>query len=267
MDSQTVMATLIDPQLQMMGPESTTTSMQYPLPTTLDTWSTLFEPLDFAPPTQDMGMMEAGFQSDAASPMSPFRKSEHDFGSSMSPFEGTLSLDESPGNTSISTGLSESGATRGTDQKTSKTTTPKRSRRRHSEAEKKDLIKQRNRVAASKCRQKKKEKVDELKEIKSSLERRNSELQLEYQRLRQELGQVKSHLIRHTDCNDPNIDRWVENEAKSYVQKLVQTSEQRRLGSVCSMSSADGVVDGLHMRTHSLPSTGMPSEDPYMGLG
>ncbi|KAL7816144.1 hypothetical protein V8C26DRAFT_93027 [Trichoderma gracile] len=266
MDSQNAMAVLIDPQLQMMGAGTSPGSMQYPLSTSFDTWSSLFEPLDFAPPTQDMGMMETGFQSDSASPMSPFRKSEHDFGSSMSPLEGTIDLDDSPGNTSVSTGLSESG-TRSTDQKTAKTATPKRSRRRRSEAEKKDIIKQRNRVAASKCRQKKKEKVDELKEMKSSLERRNSELQLEYQRLRQELGEVKSHLIRHTDCNDPNIDRWVENEAKCYVQKLVQTGEQRRLGSVGSVSSADGPVDGLRMRTHSLASTGMPSEDPYMGLG
>ncbi|KAK0755991.1 hypothetical protein N5P37_011459 [Trichoderma harzianum] len=123
-------------------------------------------------------------------------------------------------------------------------------------------IKQRNRVAASKCRQKKKEKVDELKEMKSSLEARNNDLHMEYQQLRQEIGQVKDELIHHAECNDPNINRWVENEAKGYVVKLVRNNEWQRMGSI---SSADGVVDVMHMS--SLHETAMPSEDPYMGLG
>ncbi|KAL7807002.1 hypothetical protein V8C44DRAFT_351451 [Trichoderma aethiopicum] len=269
MDSHNAMASLIDPQLQMMGPGTTAVDMpQYPLPTSFDTWSSLFEPMDFAPPAQDMGVVGTEFQSDSASPVSPYRKADHDLDSSLSPLGDILDLDQSPGSTSISAGPSESG-TRSTDDKTPKPAKAKTTRRRcRSETEKRDVIKQRNRVAASKCRQKKKEKVDELKETKASLERRNSELQLEYQRLRQELGQVKSHLIRHTDCNDPNIDRWVENEAKCYVQKLVHKGEQRRLGSVGSISSADGVVDGMRTRSlHSVQSTAMASEDPYMGLG
>lgn len=277
MESHEVMATLIDPQLQMMGPGTSAMTMQYPLPTSFDTWSSLFEPLDFAPPTQDMGMMETEFQSDSASPTSPYRKATHDFDSSVSPFGDVADPDESPGNTSVSGGHSEAGAgSADNNNKTQKTPKAKGTRRRcRSETEKRDVIKQRNRVAASKCRQKKKEKVDELKEMKSSLERRNSELQLEYQRLRQELGMVKRHLIRHTDCNDPNIDRWVENEAKCYVQKLVNKGEQRRLdsvasvASVASVSSADGVADGVadSVRSNSFHEAGMHSENPFMGLG
>ncbi|TFB01127.1 hypothetical protein CCMA1212_006700 [Trichoderma ghanense] len=268
MDSHNVMAALIDPQLQMMGPGTTTGNMHYSMPTSFDPWTSLLEPMDFPPAGQDMGMMETELQSYSASPESPFHKADNDFDSSLSPLEDLLDMDESSGNTSISTGRSESGGAGSADKQTPETVKAKRSRRRRrSETEKRDMIKQRNRVAASKCRQKKKEKVDELKEMKSSLERRNSELQLEYQRLRQELGQVKSHLIRHTDCNDPNIDRWVENEAKCYVQKLVHKGEQRRMGSVGSISSADGVAEGL--RTNSVHSTtaAMASEDAYMGLG
>ncbi|PTB64650.1 hypothetical protein BBK36DRAFT_21402 [Trichoderma citrinoviride] len=267
MDSHNVMAALIDPRLQMMDPGTTAGNMHYPLPTSFGSWSSLFE--DFPPLVQDMGMMETEFQSDSASLVSPLRKTEHDFGSPLSPLEDILDMDESPGNTSIFAGLSE-GGTSGTEKKAPKTTTNtkgrKGRRRRCSETEKRDMIKQRNRVAASKCRQKKKEKVDELKEIKAALEARNTDLHLEYQRLRQELGQVKSHLIHHTDCNDPNIDRWVESEAKGYVQKLVRNSEQRRLnsiGSVSSIGSSDSVVDGIRM--HSLQTTVMPSEDAYMG--
>ncbi|KAL6866711.1 hypothetical protein J3F83DRAFT_740901 [Trichoderma novae-zelandiae] len=266
MDSHNAMTTLIDPRLQMMDPGSTAGHLQYPLPTSFESWSSLFEPLDFPPPAQDLRMIENDFQSDSASPVSPLRKTGHDFGSPLSPLEDMLDLDESPGNTSISTGRSESG-TSSADRKAPSTTKAKRSRRRRcSETEKRDMIKQRNRVAASKCRQKKKEKVDELKEMKSSLEARNKQLHLEFQRLRQELGQIKSQLIHHTDCGDPNINRWVENEAQSYVQKLVRNGEQRRLRSIGSISSTDGVVDGIRM--HSLHATAaMPSDDPYMGLG
>lgn len=168
-------------------------------------------------------------------------------------------MDESPGGTTISRGLSKAGSS--TDQETPKAKQAKKARRRRSETEKKEQIKQRNRVAASKCRQKKKAKVDELKEIKSSLEARNNDLHMEYQRLRQEISQVKSDLIHHTECNDSNINQWVENKTKGYVEKLVHNHKQQRMGSI---SSADGVVDATHIS--SLHEAAMPSKDPYMGL-
>jgi hypothetical protein len=74
-------------------------------------------------------------------------------------------------------------------------------------------------------------KVDDLKEHKLSLEARNNNLHQEYQRLCKEISQVKSDLLRHTDCRDANIDRWIENEAKGNVQKLAQDEERQRMGS------------------------------------
>ncbi|KAL7940058.1 hypothetical protein V8C42DRAFT_349780 [Trichoderma barbatum] len=109
-------------------------------------------------------------------------------------------------------------------EKTPKAKKATKARRCRSEVEKKEQIKQRNRVAASKCRQKKKEKVDELKQMKPSLEARNNDLHIEFQRLRQEIGQVKSDLIHHTECTDPNVNRWVKNEAKGYIEKLVRNN-------------------------------------------
>lgn len=204
-------------------------------------------------------MMDSDFHSDETSSVSFSLGTGQDIQFPLSPLGDTVNMDESPGNTSISTALSEAGTS--ADKKTTKTTThtkAKKTRRRRSETEKKEQIKQRNRVAASKCRQKKKEKVDELKEIKQSLEARNHDLHVEYQRLRQEIGRVKSDLIHHTECNDPNIDRWVENEAKGYVQKLVRNDEQQRMGSI---GSADGFAEV--MRMNSIHEAG----DPYMGLG
>ncbi|KAL7783476.1 hypothetical protein V8C43DRAFT_175115 [Trichoderma afarasin] len=252
-------AALIDPQLELMGQGTAIQGMQYPLPTTtFEPWNSMFE---FPPSAQAMEMMDSDLHSDESSSLSFSLGTEQDVQFPLSPLANATIVDESPGNTSISTGLSEAGAS--ADKKTTKATTTtntkvNKTRRRRSETEKKEQIKQRNRVAASKCRQKKKEKVDELKEIKQSLEARNHDLHVEYQRLRQEIGRVKSDLIHHTECNDPNIDRWVENEAKGYVQKLVRNDEQQRMGSI---GSSDGFAEA--MRVSSIHETG----DPYMGLG
>ncbi|KAK4074432.1 transcriptional regulator family: bZIP [Trichoderma aggressivum f. europaeum] len=256
-------AVLIDPQLELLdqGTAIQGTQYQYPLPTTVfESWNSLFESTgDFPPSAQEgLDLMDSDLHSDESSSLSLSLGNEQDVQFPLSPLGNTAIVDESPGNTSISTGLSEAGAS--ADKTTTKATAPKvkRPRRRRSETEKREQIKQRNRVAASKCRQKKKEKVDELKEIKNSLEARNHDLHVEFQRLRQEIGQVKSHLIQHTECNDPNINRWVENEAKGFVQKLVRKEEEEQQQRIGSIGSSDGFAEA--MRVSSI-------QDPYMGLG
>ncbi|KAL7955866.1 hypothetical protein V8C34DRAFT_290432 [Trichoderma compactum] len=258
-------AALIDPQLELMDQGTAIQGMQYhyPLPTiaTFEPWSSMFESMGEFPRSapDNMDLMDSDLRSDESSSLS-FSLGDQDMQFPLSPLGNAANIDESPRNTSISTGLSEAGTS--ADKTTTKATSTKvkKPRRRRSETEKKEQIKQRNRVAASKCRQKKKEKVDELKEIKQSLEARNHDLHAEYQRLRQEIGQVKSHLIHHTECSDPNIDRWVENEAKGYVQKLVRKEEEQRqrMGSI---GSSDGFAEA--MRVSSIHEAG----DPYMGLG
>ncbi|KAL7930451.1 hypothetical protein V8C35DRAFT_157623 [Trichoderma chlorosporum] len=266
MDSQSAMAAaLVDPQLEMMRQSTAAEGMQYqyPLPTsatTFEPWNSMFESIgEFPQTTQNMATMESDPFSDETSSGSFSLGAEQDMQFPLSPLGGPAGVDESPGATSISTGLSEAGSK--ADKKAPKAATKaKKTRRRRSETEKKEQIKQRNRVAASKCRLKKKEKVDELKEMKSSLEARNNALHMEYQRLRQEIGRVKSDLIHHTDCNDPNINRWVENEAKGYVEKLVRNDERQRMGSIGSLSGASDAY------TRSVHETAMSSADPYMGL-
>lgn len=269
-------AALIDPQLELMdqgaailGTAIQDTAIQgmqyqYPLPTTtFEPWNSMFESIGEFPRSaqSNMDLIDSDLHSDESSSVTFSLGTKQDMQFSLSPPGNTANVDESPGNTSISTRHSETGPSAG--KKTTKATTTantrvKKPRRRRSETEKKEQIKQRNRVAASKCRQKKKEKVDELKEIKQSLEARNHDLHVEYQRLRQEIGQVKSDLIHHTECNDPNIDRWVENEARGYVQKLVRNDEQQRTASI---GSSDGYTEA--MRVSSIHESG----DPYMGLG
>lgn len=87
---------------------------------------------------------------------------------------------------------------------------------------KRQKVLERNRVAASKCRKKKKEWVSELQETKAGLETQHQQLQREYNGLLDEVSRMKNELITHAHCNDPNIDLWLDNEAKRFVQKATE---------------------------------------------
>ncbi|KAI0457115.1 hypothetical protein F5B21DRAFT_512949 [Xylaria acuta] len=76
---------------------------------------------------------------------------------------------------------------------------------------------QRNRVAAMKCRKKKKEWVNDLEETKCGLESQNTHLHMELDGLVGEASQIRAQLMVHANCNDANIDKWIENEAKRFV--------------------------------------------------
>lgn len=77
---------------------------------------------------------------------------------------------------------------------------------------------EKNRIAASKCREKKKRWVHDLEHNKSELERQNFELRLEHRALVNDLSQAKNMLMIHSDCRDENIDKWLANAARRIVQ-------------------------------------------------
>ncbi|KFA61098.1 hypothetical protein S40285_09586 [Stachybotrys chlorohalonatus IBT 40285] len=79
---------------------------------------------------------------------------------------------------------------------------------------------ERNRVAASKCRRKKKEWAQNLEDTKLMLEVQNKELHSEYDELLEQVIKMKNSLLCHATCDDPIIDRWIEVEARKYVEKL-----------------------------------------------
>lgn len=84
--------------------------------------------------------------------------------------------------------------------------------------EKRKKFLEKNRIAASKCREKKKKWVHDLEYNKSQLERLNMELRLEHRGLLNELNQTKGMLMSHADCNDPNITEWLNHQARRIVQ-------------------------------------------------
>lgn len=87
-----------------------------------------------------------------------------------------------------------------------------------SEDQKRNKFLERNRLAASKCRQKKKAWVAGLEDQKVGLENQHSHLQTEYHGLVEEISGLKQELMSHASCNDPNINQWLENEARKFVQ-------------------------------------------------
>jgi bZIP transcription factor len=77
---------------------------------------------------------------------------------------------------------------------------------------------ERNRVAASKCRQRKKQWMSGLQDTKNELETQHRQLQLEHSSLVNEVSSLKNQLMSHANCDDPNINLWINNEARRFVQ-------------------------------------------------
>ncbi|KAM3519646.1 hypothetical protein NHJ13051_007349 [Beauveria bassiana] len=79
---------------------------------------------------------------------------------------------------------------------------------------------ERNRAAASKCRQRKKQWQDGLERKKMELETRYKALHGEAKDLMEEVAQLKNFVMAHAACNDANIDDWIRNEADNFVRRM-----------------------------------------------
>ncbi|KAI6767529.1 hypothetical protein HG530_005538 [Fusarium avenaceum] len=97
-------------------------------------------------------------------------------------------------------------------------------------SDKRNKFLKRNRIAASKCRQKKKEWVSNLEDTRYSLEHENNNLHKQYNGLVDELSTIKNQLMEHASCNDANINQWLDNEAKRFVQRIAAQNTTLALG-------------------------------------
>jgi cyclic AMP-dependent transcription factor ATF-2 len=124
------------------------------------------------------------------------------------------------------------------------------------EDHKRNKFLERNRIAASKCREKKKQYVTELEDRKSALEFHNHQLRVEFDALVGEISELKHQLMAHAKCNDPHIDLWLQKEAA----KFVQTTDAGAYAQ-SSMAFAHGLPSELptansdHSRNHSIASS------------
>jgi hypothetical protein len=71
---------------------------------------------------------------------------------------------------------------------------------------------ERNRVAASKCREKKREKTDRLLQWRTTLEAENRSLIAQADEARDEVNILKSLIMMHSSCSDPALLEWVRKE-------------------------------------------------------
>ncbi|KAL2760428.1 hypothetical protein ACRALDRAFT_1073718 [Sodiomyces alcalophilus JCM 7366] len=122
---------------------------------------------------------------------------------------------------------------------------------------KRQIALERNRVAASKCRKKKKEWVSELQETKAGLENHHQQLQREYNGLLDEVSLMKNELISHAHCNDPNIDLWLDNEAKRFVQRATERYGHTHPGAAGLSGFADMRAPSVASTRHSFDATMM----------
>ncbi|RAK71261.1 bZIP transcription factor atfB, partial [Aspergillus fijiensis CBS 313.89] len=73
------------------------------------------------------------------------------------------------------------------------------------EKAKRERFLERNRLAASKCREKKKKNNQQLEQRFHELQNKNTELNTEIEDLRAEGIALKNELLRHSECGDPAI--------------------------------------------------------------
>ena len=84
---------------------------------------------------------------------------------------------------------------------------------------------ERNRLAASKCRQKKKSWVDNLESRARELLSRNKALNMELASLRCEVQHVRLELAKHRNCDDSEIQEIMMQDGE-YFAEVIQTLEQ-----------------------------------------
>lgn len=125
---------------------------------------------------------------------------------------------------------------------------------------------ERNRVAASKCRQKKKVWIDKLElQLREQHARRNS-LQLLVESLNNEAFYLKVEMMSHTGCNNPNIKRRIEQdpdgfkEAMATYQQLVKP-KNNLVGVEGSSSNQSEVLDVGDPAPIKISSSPIPFED------
>lgn len=82
-------------------------------------------------------------------------------------------------------------------------------------------ILERNRIAATKCRLRKRDEASALATKEQAMEDQNRYLSSCFDSLTTEIYHLKTQLLRHTDCNCHLIQKYIANEAKKSVEGLM----------------------------------------------
>ncbi|KAL8657603.1 MAG: hypothetical protein Q9226_001746 [Calogaya cf. arnoldii] len=94
------------------------------------------------------------------------------------------------------------------------------------EDERRSKFLERNRVAASKCRQKKKEWTQNLESRARQLQKENHSLRVVLDSMRDEMIFIKDEMLKHTTCGCEQIKGWVNSHADSLSTSPIVKTEQ-----------------------------------------
>ncbi|KAA8649265.1 hypothetical protein EYZ11_005542 [Aspergillus tanneri] len=94
---------------------------------------------------------------------------------------------------------------------------------REKEREKREQFLARNRMAASKCRQKKKQHTRQLQSRYEKVSFQKQMLLIEVEQLRSQMLQLKDELLRHSECDDVSI--------KNHLDKMLDQLKTREVAS------------------------------------
>ncbi|KAL8907948.1 MAG: hypothetical protein Q9207_001094 [Kuettlingeria erythrocarpa] len=108
---------------------------------------------------------------------------------------------------------------------------------------------ERNRIAASKCRQKKKEWTQNLEAEARELQKNNKSLRVMMDSLRDEIIFLKSEMIKHTSCGCEEIQTWVNSKAGQRALSPLIKTEHSPINS--APSSRRGSVSSHYQEANS----------------
>jgi hypothetical protein len=103
---------------------------------------------------------------------------------------------------------------------------------------------ERNRVAASKCRQKKKQWVENLEAKARTLQAHYSHLNVVVESLKEEVLHLKVEMVRHRDCEGSEIQKFIRDEGDAFaeaVERVKQSDHEKHADSDGSSSSPSNV--------------------------
>ncbi|KAL8813391.1 MAG: hypothetical protein Q9200_000289 [Gallowayella weberi] len=124
---------------------------------------------------------------------------------------------------------------------------------------------ERNRVAASKCRQKKKEWTQNLENRARDLQKENQSLRIMIDSMREEMLFIKSEMLKHTTCGCEEIQCWAKSHADSLPTSPVIKAEHSPISSppASREGSVSTAADETHDQGDSSPNQGC-SKSPEM---
>lgn len=130
---------------------------------------------------------------------------------------------------------------------------------------KRDKFLERNRYAASKCREKKKRYTENLQDRHDRSKDENDRLYNTVAELKFQVGELKSRLHEHVGCNDPGINDWIQGEAHRFVYAPYTPPQPPRMNRTESLQSLNAEYGmDKNIPRSSCQSTNQESESSAM---